>query len=879
MRSFFKHPKLLIGIILVITLFFLFQLPKIQLSNDVLTFIPKDNPEVVNYDKVKEQYGSDLVIDVALEAAHGTIFSKEFLDTVSALTDKFKDIPGVSDVQSISSTDIITGTPEGMEVIPLLSDFNGTKEEISALKSRLLSWDIYSGLLYSKDYSATQIGVTMDPNIETSRINDIYFSIKDALKKLDTSDIRWYIAGTPSITVLINSQMKGDLVFLIPFVILVVVGTLYLSFRRIGGVILPLSTVLISGIWTLGAMSFLGIKLSLMDSVIPVILVAVGSAYGIHIISHYYDELDISAKELSKEQHRDIVFATLKRIGLPVILAGLTTLAGFGSLVSSKVIPIKNFGIFTALGVTVSLAIALVFIPAVLLVRQRSLKTNAKTEHTGIEVKTGRFMDYLYGAFHKNKVKIVLFTLLIAAAGVYGTTQIVRDNILIEYFKKKTEIRKADKFLSEKFNGTSSFDILVTGKDKGSLTNPEILKAMDGMSRYLEEKYPEVTRVLSITDFIKKMNQSMNINETSAPAAEQTAETFTPVNDENTGFTSFFTPGETDISPAVKDNNAPELTEEKINNYSESGKNLTYDDILEMINRAAVNTPENNPTAVELIRELNREYNYKGASYYEIPTDPGKYSASSKEELRNLVSQYLLLYSGELDQWADDNLEPKQAKMFVQINTPGTILPQKIAMDAERYAAMYFPEGYSVQTAGTSKIMYALTILITSSQTISILISLILVFIILTLNYRSVFAGIIGIIPIGLTVLINFGVMGLLKIRLDISTAMVSAVSIGIGIDYTIHYLSYYRFERLKTDNLETVAHNTLKGVGKAIIFNAVSVAGGFLVLLFSNFTPLNYFGLLVALTMITSSTASLTLLPILLEIIKPKFIRKEKLT
>lgn len=143
-----------------------------------------------------------------------------------------------------------------------------------------------------------------------------------------------------------------------------------------------------------------------------------------------------------------------------------------------------------------------------------------------------------------------------------------------------------------------------------------------------------------------------------------------------------------------------------------------------------------------------------------------------------------------------------------------------------------------METVGTSKIMYALTILITSSQTRSILISLVLVFIILTINYKSLLAGIIGIVPIGLTVLINFGVMGLFRIRLDISTAMVSAVSIGIGIDYTIHYLSYYKFERQKTDNLEAVAHRTLKGVGKAIIFNAFSVAGGFLVMLLSNFTP-----------------------------------------
>lgn len=307
MKTFFKHPKIILGFIFAITLFFAYQLPKTQLSNDVFTFVPKNNPEVVNYDRIKEQYGSDTVIDVALEAVHGTIFSKDFLCTVKNLTDTFADIPGVSAVQSISSTDIITGTAEGMEVLPLIDNFTGTPKDVSALKTKLLSWDIYSGLLYSKDYTATQIAVTIDPDIETSKINDIYFEIKKELSKLDTSNIKWYIAGMPSITVLINSQMKGDLIFLIPFVILIVIGALYFSFRRLGGVILPLATVLISGTWTMGTMALVGVKLSLMDSVIPVILVAVGSAYGIHIVSHYYDELRSSSGSLSKEEHSALV--------------------------------------------------------------------------------------------------------------------------------------------------------------------------------------------------------------------------------------------------------------------------------------------------------------------------------------------------------------------------------------------------------------------------------------------------------------------------------------------------------------------------------------------------------------------------------------------
>ena len=127
----------------------------------------------------------------------------------------------------------------------------------------------------------------------------------------------------------------------------------------------------------------------------------------------------------------------------------------------------------------------------------------------------------------------------------------------------------------------------------------------------------------------------------------------------------------------------------------------------------------------------------------------------------------------------------------------------------------------------------------------------------------------------GFAILINFAVMGYFGIKLDISTAMVASVAIGIGIDYTIHFMSNYHYERLRTDDIETVSINTLRTTGKAIIFNAIAVASGFLVLMFSQFNPLMYLGMLIALTMLTSSIGAMTLLPVLLNIFKPGFISK----
>ena len=117
--------------------------------------------------------------------------------------------------------------------------------------------------------------------------------------------------------------------------------------------------------------------------------------------------------------------------------------------------------------------------------------------------------------------------------------------------------------------------------------------------------------------------------------------------------------------------------------------------------------------------------------------------------------------------------------------------------------------------------------------------------------------------------------MGLTGINLDMITSLIGSIAIGIGVDYTIHFMNNYHGERLKSDNLDEVTMNTLKVSGKAIVVNAVSVGLGFLVLCLSQFVVLRYIGFLVAVVMLTSSVTAMTVLPVMLNVFKPKFISK----
>jgi predicted RND superfamily exporter protein len=157
----------------------------------------------------------------------------------------------------------------------------------------------------------------------------------------------------------------------------------------------------------------------------------------------------------------------------------------------------------------------------------------------------------------------------------------------------------------------------------------------------------------------------------------------------------------------------------------------------------------------------------------------------------------------------------------------------------------------------------------------SILVALVIVFAIIALSFRSPAAGLFGIIPLSVAIIVIFGFMGFVGFKLDIVTSLVASVAIGIGIDYSIHFLSRYHHERRGTDSQSQVTKKTLLSTGKAIIINAITVGAGFAVLVFSNFNPIAIAGFLVALTMITTSLAAMTVLPVLLNRLNPRFLRR----
>jgi predicted RND superfamily exporter protein len=858
---------LITAVIAAITVFFAFQLPKAEMNNNNIRFVPADDPALIASEEIDDTFGSSLFILVGLEHKYGTILDPAFLRKIKEYTAFIKaecEIAG--DINSVMDTDYITALGDSIVVENLVAgDFSGTPGEIAALRERIRSWEMYDRSLVSDDFTATQILIPLMIESEeagSKLVMNTFRTIRDTAHEMFDDTARVYVAGLPVISSAINEATADDLVYLIPLVILVVLGVLFFSFRHLAAVLLPLITVLVAVIWSIGAMPLLGVKLSILSTVLPVILVAVGSAYGIHVITHYMEDLGKRDFPLSEAEHRELVFALLRKIGKPVMLAALTTFAGFVSFCFTEVPPIREFGYFSSFGVIASFLVAVTLIPSLLIIRgPKPMKNGADNPAGGKKDGTAVYQDSLNEALTGSllgiagKKRLVLLTAgAVTAFSFYGLSKLIIDNVYVEYFRKDTEVRRSDFFIREKFGGSKVVNVVAEADDSGTLLMPEVLSAIDGLQSYLQDRVPGVGKVMGFTDLVKRTNQVFNADESpegihrTVKAYEDPGEAF--------GFGDFGFGEE----------------EETGNNRNAAERDMPPPALPRQLDIALLDRAAASPgiSAANLVRAVKKLVNYEGASYYEIPADPARYGKTESAELSTLVSNYLVLLSGSMGDYANDALEPTAIKTTVQLRTTGDAQTKAVLARMHDYIDANFPDTVRVRVGGPALVDSSLSALVVESQIISVAVSLLMVFLIIAFSNWSLSAGLVGIVPLFISIFINFSVMGLLGIKLNLGTSLVASVSVGIGIDYAIHFIDAYKREYRGGGDFLRRAFATS---GKAIIINAVSVGAGFAVLAFSRFVILASLGLLMTLTMFTSALISLTVIPALLTVLKPKFI------
>ncbi|MFQ6115837.1 MAG: RND family transporter, partial [bacterium] len=270
----------------------------------------------------------------------------------------------------------------------------------------------------------------------------------------------------------------------------------------------------------------------------------------------------------------------------------------------------------------------------------------------------------------------------------------------------------------------------------------------------------------------------------------------------------------------------------------------------------------------DIIQHMNKVMHGDDPQYHRIP------------DSQELIAQYLLLYSmsgdpGDFDDLVDYDYQ--RAKIRVMVKTSEQEIHKSLYQAFQNYVDTHFDAGVKNEFGGLLMVWIAQIKYIVTGKIQNIVLAVVIVFLFCAVVFRSLVGGLFSITPLVVATLLTFGLMGFMGIRLDMGTAIITAIAVGIGVDFAIHYISRFKEEIKNSSHLKTSTASTMRSSGKAILYDMMSNILGFVVFIFSGFQPIRYFGWLISLTMLTVGFGTLVILPALFATFNPKFVRGMK--
>lgn len=760
-----SHYKLILTLSIVLMIGVSLFIPKMTKDTSYDAFLPKDDSVLVLRNQVKEIFGlkDPMVIAIVNE---NDIFNKQTLKLVHELSEKIKTIPGIDPdkITSLSTENNIMGTADGLEVDPFFEIDELTDKKAKEVGEAIADFELYQGSLVSKDHTTTLIVAEMLDSYD-KRQHEVYRSLMTLLDNYKSYDEQFYLAGEGAVSGYLIRYIDEDAMKTNPFAALIISIILIIAYRRLRAVVLPNIMVLASVGIALGTMAAFGIDFYVITNGLPVVLIAIAVADGIHILGEYYE---IAAKYPNYSQ-KDLIVKTMVQMWRPVTITSITTIGGFLAIAASSYMPpMTYFGLFGALGVLVALIYAVFMIPSAMMLLKpqvsKAYKSNQEIDWFG------KLMQFLGRIVIKYPKAIVVISIVIIGFGFNGASKLVINEDRIQNFQSKEPIVKADAIINDKTDGTSYLDILIETPENEDIFKPENLRKIEALQTYVET-LPHVKGSTSIVDFLKKMNQSLNENK---------------------------------------------------------------------------------------------------KEFYKIPDN------------KDLIAQYFLLYSASGDPTDFDNYvdyDYRLANIRFRMDTGEYLIEKPVVDKVNEYIEKYFSSNTIKATTSGKVAVDAYWIGgLGFNHFLGAGLALLVVLIFAAFSFRSLVAGVLTIIPVSISVLFIYTVMGIMDIWLAVGTSMFAAIAIGVGVDFAVHTVDRLKY-LLKEKNLPIQQAYTefYKSAGRALLFNLLALALGFGVLMTSSVPPLSKFGFLVAIAVLVSFIGSLTLLPALIYLIKPNFLKIKK--
>ncbi len=496
-----KHFKVLsylsLGLVLLITAFSIYELRKIKFNYDFENFFPVNDPDLDVYLDFRKtfEYDNEFVL-IAVENKKG-VFQKSFLEKIELLSDSLKLVPDIISVTSPTTLQNTSITAFGPIRTPLIHvDESERYKSDSAL---IFQSEELIGSFFSKDGKSISLFIKTTQGINKINSDKLVATVNRLLVNSNFDKFRTASKAQGQKTYL--DRLTGEFFIFFICSFLLIVLFLYISFRSFWGVWVPLMVVILSIIWTLALMTALGKPLDIMTVLLPTMMFVVGMSDVVHIVTKYLEEL-----REGNSNRFDALLKTIKDVGFATLITLLTTSLGFLSLLNSHILPIRDFGLYTSIGVFIGFILSFTIVPVVLNVIPQP---NLKLENKSSQFWNKRLLKLLSWVLKNGKL-IGFGTIVLVILSFVAIGKININNYMIEGLTTKDEMRQDFIFFEKHFAGARPFELIATPTDTSStMLGIKEIKAMNKLETYLKDNY-KVGFILSPISILKEINKANN---------------------------------------------------------------------------------------------------------------------------------------------------------------------------------------------------------------------------------------------------------------------------------------------------------------------------------------------------------------------------------
>ena len=738
------------------TLGFSFFITNLRIDSSLTLVLPENDPVYQSNQKIEDTFGGyeEIVIMVKKKSPASNLLDVNSLKVMQRCSDLLKSYREIDNDLVISLPDLINTAMQRQGQITkkdtFLDELTSNEiylfSELENIKGRIINHDKTTALI---------AGPTSQKLGNNDRdLKKFVSSLRGKISDLNTQfpDYRLLLSGQPIVKTDIMAYMTNDLYKLFPLAILVVILILYFILGSFQLMLAPIFVTLFSIAWTFSLKGALNSPLTITETAIPIILISIGCADGIHIIIEFNRLL---TKGLGIKEAIAGAIDNLKR---PVILTTVTTSCGFLSLMTGSGTSLKNTGFYLAVGVISALIFSLIFLPALLSTfsKKALLKKNKKKEKKDISDESLKWVDGFYYFLYKFRWFFIVILIVMICLSVVSLLNIKTDTDEIRYFKQSASIRQIAEEIEKEMGGFNTLYLVLRPKLEEGTINKEFFKKLLNIEKKIEN-LEAVNYQFSILTWYKEFleRQGLSLNQVL----------------------------EGDI--------------DRVNN-----------DIKQLLALKDTNS--------QIMKTINNE-----ATHFNFVIKMKHANTSYMKEVM-------------------DDLTPELEKHF---------------------------ELFDFQFGGDAIRLHNGKVII-NIQVRSLLTSIIFIFILSTIFFKSLRIGVFITIPTTIAILSNFMIMWFFDISLNPATAIIASVSMGVGVDYAIHFISKFQSEWKKSIDPQPVLlilGRTAKHTMFPIISNATAVGIGFLALLFSSYQIIMDMGWIIALSMFLTAFSSLTIVPLFL--------------